>query len=104
MKKAIPFLAAWKSGGEAGKQDLGLEREGLAQFTSNATAGILAAIIVLVPTGRHLVTQQVHSSQSPLLLAKGLESGLFILPAGVVLHRRDLQKRDCLDHRIVTPV
>lgn len=81
MKKAIPFLAAWKSGGEAGKQDLGLEREGLAQFTSNATAGILAAIIVLVPTGRHLVTPQVHSSPGPPPL--GQETGEWSLyPTG----------------------
>lgn len=81
VKKATLFLLRGKRGGEAGKPDLGPELEGFAQFTSNATAAILAAITVLIPTGRLLVTPQVHSSPSPLLLTKRLESGRFILPA-----------------------
>ena len=67
VKKAIPFLVRGERGGETGKLDSGPELERLAQFTSNATTAILAAITAPVPTGPTLVTPLFTHLRVPLL-------------------------------------
>lgn len=67
VKKAIPFLLRGERGGETGKLDSGPELERLAQFTSNATTAILAAITAPVPTGPTLVTPLFTHLRVPLL-------------------------------------